>query len=76
LALILHNMHSSTWAHFKTHQISFLVYPEDWGTMPLKNVGTYLPIYTASYPRRWKYHSWRSLKTLYEVLKKNLMLWN
>jgi hypothetical protein len=29
LALILHNMHSSTWAHFKTHQISFLVYPED-----------------------------------------------
>jgi hypothetical protein len=67
LTLILQNMRGWTLALFTARQIGFLVYPE---VCSSKLVPTYLPIYTASWPRRRKYHSSRSLKKFYGVLKK------
>jgi hypothetical protein len=36
-------MQGRTSAVFKARQIGFLVYPEDWSSKLLHNVGTYLP---------------------------------
>jgi len=65
--LTVQNMQGCKSALSKDHPISFLVYPEDWSSKLLHTVGTYLPICTASYPRR-KYHSSRPLKKLCAVL--------
>ena len=68
--LIVWNTQGCTSALFKDHPISFLVYSEGWSSKLLHTDGTYLPIYTVSYPRRRKYHSSRSLKKFCGVLSR------